>query len=191
MNFAELKSKIEIAAKQAFLEMFEEHGKDGICAFALCSADGAWGAYPATNTTKHLEKKLADEGKYVDLMVKYDAAEWGYEEEGAEELFDEICDLCRNEVQEMCKGESVYQLKGKDKEDVENFQNQLFETLIDVLEKLKSENFFKQIVGEDILLLIYVSDYDFSKEKYSEIVTRLNDNEIKKDCLDWIKTWGR
>ena len=186
INFVELKSKIENATKQVFLEMFKKHGKEGICAFALYSDDGAWTVCPATNTIKHLEKQPVKD----DLIYKYGTEEWKYEGQGADELFGEICELCRNEVQEMCKGNIVYHLKGKDKEDFEKFQSQLFEICIEVLEKLKSENFFKQIVGEDILLLFNVSDYDFSKEKYSEIVTRLNDNEIKNECLDWIKTWG-
>ena len=190
MNFAELKSKIEIAAKQAFQEMFKKHGKEGICAFALCCDEGAWVVAPATNTTKHLEKTLVAD-KHGDLAYKYCPPEWGYECEGADELFDEICDLCRNEALEICRDKYLHQLMGQEKEDFEKFQTQLFETCIEVLEKLKSENFFKQIVGEDILLLFDVSDYDFSKEKYSEIVTRLNDNEIRNECLDWIKGWGR
>ena len=190
MNFTELKSKIENATKQVFLEMFKKHGKEGICAFALYSDEGAWTVCPATDTKKHLEKRLAED-ETDDLIYKYGTAEWKYEGDGADEFFDEICELCRNEVQEMCKGNDVYQLKGKEKENFEKFQSQLFETCIEVLEKLKSENFFKQIVGQDILLLFDVSDYDFSKKKYSEIVTRLNDNEIKKECLDWIKGWGR
>jgi hypothetical protein len=189
MNFAELKKKIEIATKQAFLEMFEKHGKEGICAFSLDSDEGAWTVGPATDTTKHLEERLAED-EYDDLWLKYGTPEWEYEGDGADELFGEICELCRNEVQEMCKGKIVYHLKGEDKENFEKFQRQLFETCIEVLEKLKSENFFKQIVGKDILLLFSVSEYDFSKKEYAEIVARLNDNEIRNECLDWIKTWS-
>ena len=52
MNFTELKNKIEIAAKQAFLEMFEKHGKDEIYAFALYNDEGAMTVCPSTNTMK-------------------------------------------------------------------------------------------------------------------------------------------
>jgi hypothetical protein len=188
MDFVELKRKIEIATRQVISDMFEKHGKDEICAFALCSDGGAWTVVPSTNTKKHIDKQRAANEVDDLLYYKYETAEWEYECEGesADELFDEICELCRNEVP-LPPWELDSEIA---KRDFENFQNQLFETCIEVLEKLKSENFFKQIVGKDILLLFTASDHDFSKKEYREIVTRLNDGEILNDCLDWIKRWS-
>jgi hypothetical protein len=58
-----------------------------------------------------------------------------------------------------------------------------------VLEKLKTENFFKDIVGEDIFLIFSVTEYEFSKKELKNIVARLNDNEYKNEYINWIKTW--
>ena len=179
MNFTELKNKIEIAAKQAFLEMFEKHGKDEIYAFALYSDEGAMTVCPSTNTMKYLKKQDKD-----DLLdYKYEPAEWKYEGLGADKLFDEISKVCYDTVSAIEENEETYE------EEFAKFQNQLYETCIEVLEKLKSENFFKQVAGKDILLLFTVTDYEFSKEKYEEMITRLNDNEYKNEYLDWLETW--
>ena len=178
MDFVELKSKIEIATRQAFLEMFEKHGKDHIYGFALYSDDSAMTVCPSTNTVKHLEKQDKDDFLYY----KYEPAEWKYEMKGADKLFDEISELCYNEVSILEEDDEIYE------RDFEKYQNQLYEICIEVLEKLKSEKFFKQIVGEDILLLFTVTEYEFEKEKYQEIITRLNDNEYKNEYLDWLET---
>lgn len=179
MNFIELKSEIEVATRNAFLEMFKEHEKEGIYAFALYSDEGAMTVCPATNTLEHLEKQSKDDY----LLVKYEPAEWKYEGQGASELFDNICKLCFKKVSEMEENDKIYE------RDFGKYQNQLYETCIEVLEKLKSENFFKQIVGKDVLLLFTATEYVFKKEKYQEIITRLNDNDYKKEYLNWLETW--
>jgi len=178
MNFTKLKDKIEEAAKQAFLEMFEKHGKEEIYAFALYSDGGAWTVCPSTNTMEHLAERDDD-----DIIYKYGTAEWKYEMEGADELFDEISDMCRNEVMNMEKDREIY------KREFGKFQSQLYETCIEVLEKLKSENFFKQIVGKDVFLCFAVSDNDIDMEKERDMITRLNDNEYGKEYLSWMETW--
>jgi hypothetical protein len=180
MDFIELKSKIEIATRQAFLEMFEKHGKDKIYAFALYSDDGAMTVCPSTNTMKHLEQQDKDDLLYQ----KYEPAEWKYEMKGADKLFNEISAFCYDTVSVIEDNEETYE------EEFEKFQNHLYETCIEVLEKLKSESFFKQIVGEEILLLFTATEYEFSKEKRKEIITRLNDNEYKNEYLDWLETWN-
>lgn len=184
MNITELKDKIENAARQAFLEMFEKHGKEGICAFALYSDDGAWTVCPATNTTKHLEEEEKKGYEYGLHYYLYDTAAWKYECDGADELFSEICKFCRNTA---CAIEKNKETREKE---FPKFQKLLFETCIEVLEKLKTENFFKQIVGKDIFLLFTVSDYDYNPKDFERTVSRLNDGKYRDDCLDWIKTWG-
>ncbi len=185
MKITELKSKIENATKQAFLEMFKKHGKEGICAFALYSDEGAWGVVPATNTTKHLEEEEKKGYEHGIHYYLYDTAAWKYECVGATKLFNEICKFCREFVCAMNNN-----METREKE-FSKFQKHLFETCIEVLEKLKSENFFKQMVGKDIFLLFTVSDYGFSAKDFKRIVTRLNDGKYRDDCLDWIKTWGK
>ena len=177
MDFLELKNKIEIATRQAFFEMFEKHGKEEIYAFALYSDEGAMTVCPSTNTMEHLEKQDKDQFLYF----KYEPAEWKYEMQGANNLFSEISKLCWNKVSEL--DDEIYE------REFEKFQNQLYETCIEVLEQLKSENFFKQIIGEDIVLLFTVTEYEFGKEKRKEIITRLNDNEYKNEYLEWLETW--
>jgi len=57
------------------------------------------------------------------------------------------------------------------------------------LEELKSEDFFKQTVGEDIFLIFTVSDYEFSKRDVKKIVNRPNDNNYNKEYFNWMKEW--
>lgn len=184
MKITELKGKIENAARQAFLEMFEKHGEEGICAFALYSDGGAWTVCPATNTTEHLEEEIKNDSE-DEYYYLYETAAWKYECVGADKLFDEICKFCGDTVCAMKKNEKTYE------KEFSTFQKLLFDTCVEVLEKLKSENFFKQIVGKEILLLFTVSDHDFSTKDFERIVTRLNDGKYRDDCLDWIKTWKR
>ena len=188
MNFAELKDKIEEATRQAFLEMFEKHGKEEIYAFALYSDDGAMTVCPSTNTMTHL---TSQDDWQDDLTCKYGPAEWKYECEGADDLFDEICELCRNEFSEKERDEFLRMREDKiDQSKIGKFRVQLYETCIEVLEKLKSENFFKQIVGKDIFLYFTVSDgFEFSREKWQEVIIRLNDNEYRDEYLAWMETW--
>ena len=176
MDFIELKKNIKDATKQAFLEMYEKHGDEGIYAFALYSDEGAMTVCPSTNTLDYLATKKDDEDfKYY----KFEPAEWKYEMQGANRLFNEISKLCWNEVE-----------KNEDNDDAfETFQNQLYQTSIEVLSELKSENFFRQIVGKDIFLIFTVTEYEFSKKELKSIINVLNDNEYNKEYLEWMKTW--
>ena len=175
MNFEDLKQQIEDAARKAFLEIYEKHGAEKIYSFALYSDEGAMTVCPAVNTLENL--KNADEDDF--LYYKYEPAEWAYEMEGAEVEFNEICTRLRNVLDQY-----------EDEEWFAEFQNKLYETCIEVLEKLKSEDFFKRITGEDIFLIFTVSDYEFEKEDLKKIITRLNDNSYKDEYLGWMDTWG-
>lgn len=174
MNITELKEKIELATKQAFTEMYKKHGKEKIYAFALYSDEGAMTVCPSTNTIDALKKHEGDDDF---LYYKYEPAEWKYEMQGADELFNEISKYCRSEVSKM------------EDDEFEPFQKQLYETCLEILLKLKSENFFEQIAGENIFLNFTVSDYEFSKKDVKNIVNSLNDNKYNKEYLDWMKTW--
>ena len=178
MNFTELKSKIENAIKQFFLEVFEKHGEEKIYAFALYSDEGAMTVCPSINTLKFLDKQ----DKEYYLYYKYEPMEWNSEIEEGDELFNEISTLCMEAVLSMGEKEDNHE------KEFAKFQNQLYETCIEVLEKLKSENFFKQIIGEEIFLLFSVSDYEFSKKDLKKMVTQLNDNEYRKEYFAYLKT---
>ena len=176
MNFEILKQKIENATKKAFTEMYEKYGADDIYAFALYSDEDAMTVCPSTNTLKYLENADQDDLVYY----KFAPAEWKYEMKGAEKDFNEICSDLRDELDKIKDDEEWF------------YRNQklVFNTCIDVLEKLKNENFFKNIIGKEIFLTFTVSDYDFEeKDDFKEIITRLNDNEYKTEYLNWMKTW--
>ena len=141
-NFEELKSKIEIATKKGFKENIQKYGSD-ICSFSLISDDGAMTVVPFTNTKSHLEKMQSEDPKYKDVY-EFEPAEW-FTSDGANAEFDDICKTLSLEI---------------DKEDLdfENFKKTLFETCIEVLEKLRTENFFRKELGKELLILFSVSD---------------------------------
>ncbi|MBV8326246.1 DUF4303 domain-containing protein [Chryseobacterium sp.] len=177
MNFEILKQKIETAAKKAFLDAYEKHGSEKIYSFALYSDEGAMTVCPATNTVRVLEH-YAEEGDLV--YYKYEPAEWAYEMEGAEKEFDDICSELRAELDKNDEDNGWF----------EKFQTGLYSACVEVLEKLKKENFFSQITGDEIFLIFTVSDYEFETDDLRKIITRLNDNEYKNEYLAWMDTWG-
>lgn len=175
MNFETLKQKIEEATKKAFIEMFEKYGADEIYGFALYSDEGAMTVCPATNTLKHLTTVDQNDLSYY----KFEPAEWKYEMQGAEIEFNKICEELRNELDQNDDNDDWFT----------DFQKQLFDNCINVLEKLKNEKFFNTITGKNIFLTFTVSDYEFEENVLKNIITRLNDNEYKTEYLEWQKTW--
>lgn len=175
MDFEILKQQIEAAAKKAFLEMYEKHGAEQIYSFALYSDEGAMTICPATNTLQMLDEDDEDL-----LYYKYEPAEWTYEMEGANDDFNEICTRLRSELDQNSENDEWF----------EDFQAKLYTACIEVLEKLKNENFFRQITGRDIFLIFTVSDYEFEKQDLKNIIISLNDNEYKREYLEWMDTWG-
>lgn len=177
MFFDTLKPQIEHATRQAFLEMCAAHGHEGICAFALYSDDGAMTVCPSTNTLQRLQEK-ADPDNLV--YYKFEPAEWAYEMQGADLLFNNICSALY---------EQLKTLDENDETAFPRFKNALFSTCQDVLEKLKNEDFFDTHAGQAVFLTFSVSDHEFSKQEAREIVTRLNNNGYVKEYLDWVETW--
>lgn len=175
MDFEILKQQIEAAVKKAFLEMYEKHGAEQIYSFALYSDEGAMTVCPATNTLQMLDEDDDDL-----LYYKYEPAEWTYEMEGANDDFNEICTRLRSELDQNSENDEWF----------EDFQTRLYTACIEVLEKLKNENFFRQITGRDIFLIFTVSDYEFEKQDLKNIIISLNDNEYKREYLEWMDTWG-
>ncbi|MEJ5102196.1 DUF4303 domain-containing protein [Chryseobacterium sp. MYb328] len=176
MDFETLKQQIEKAAKKAFLEMYEKHGAENIYSFALYSDEGAMTVCPSSNTVETLKEIDEDDAVYY----KYEPAEWTYEMEGADQDFNEICTHLRTELDQHEEDDEWFQ----------QFQAKLYTSCIEVLEKLKNENFFKNTIGKDIFLIFTVSDYEFEKQDLKDIIIRLNDNEYKSEYLEWMETWG-
>jgi hypothetical protein len=176
MDFEILKQQIENAVRKAFLEVYEKHGAEGVYSFALYSDEGAMTVCPAVNTMKVME--MADEDDA--LYYKYEPAEWTYEMKGAEKEFGDICTQLREELDNHDDDDQWF----------EGFQTKLYSICIEVLEKLRNENFFTKITGKDIFLIFTVSDYEFEEEELKNIIVRLNDNEYKSEYLNWMATWG-
>lgn len=179
MNFETLERKIENATKKAFLEIFSKHKEEGVYGFALYSDSGAMTVCPSTNTIDFLEN-LDEEEKEELTYYKFEPAEWKYEMVGADEAFDDVCTELSTELEK------------KDYEDEETFltfRNRLFKLCINVLKKLKEENFFKNTVGKDVFLTFSVSDFEFDKEELENMIVELNENGFREEYLQWIKTW--
>ncbi len=182
-DFEVLKPRIEAATKAAFTEMFQQHGAEEIYAFALYSDEGAMTVCPATNTVAFLNGLSAEEKKELPYY-KFEPAEWKYEMVGADAAFNEISklldtELSKNNFQNEYEEEAVFKA----------FQDQLYSVCVAVLTKLKSEDFFKKIVGRDLFLLFWVSEYEFEKEELIRMVTALNNDAYKEEYLAWMKTW--
>lgn len=183
MSFEILRQNIEDATKKAFIEMFENNGADEIYGFALYSDEEAMTVCPSTNTIKHLTTVDQDDLVYH----KFEPAEWKYEGIGADKEIEEICTQLRTELDE----NEYVDNDEYNEEWFLKFQSQLYETCIGVLEKLKNESFFKQIVGKDIFLIFTVSGYEFKVKDLKNIIERLNENDYKTEYLNWIKTWRK
>lgn len=123
---------------------------------------------------------MLDEDDDDLLYYKYEPAEWTYEMEGANDDFNEICTRLRSELDQNSENDEWF----------EDFRTRLYTACIEVLEKLKNENFFRQITGRDIFLIFTVSDYEFEKQDLKNIIISLNDNEYKREYLEWMDTWG-
>ncbi|MEN7548603.1 DUF4303 domain-containing protein [Rapidithrix thailandica] len=181
MNFKELEQKIESATQKAFIEIFNTHKDEEIYGFSLYSDGGAMTVCPSTNTIDFLNN-LDEEEKEELSYYKYEPAEWKYESVGAEEEFNNISTELRTELEKD-------DFKNEEKETFITFRNHLFKTCINVLNKLKKEAFFKNIVGKDIFLIFSVSDFEFENKELEKIVIELNDNDYKDEYLKWMKTW--
>lgn len=176
-DFKKLALEIEAATRKTFQEMVSHHTNENIYAFALCSDEEATTVYPSTNT----EDFLATKDKVDFTYYKFEPAEWCYEGGKFGKEFSTISHQLYEAIEE--EEEEV------DDEAFEEFQQTLYQTCIDVLLKLKQENFFRNLIGKDIFLLFSVTDYEYDRDKLKEMIVLLNDNAYQQEYLDWMKTW--
>jgi len=185
MDFKKIEQRIEKATKKAFIEMFEKHKEEEIYSFSLYSDEGAMTVCPSTNTIDFL-KNLNEKEKEELPYYKFEPAEWKYEMVGADEDFNEICKNLREELE---KNEFLDNDEYNEKWFLK-FQKDLYQTCINILKKLKKEDFFKKITGRDIFIIFSVSEFEFEKKKIESMITELNDNEYRIEYLEWMKTWS-
>lgn len=183
MNFEELEKKIEIATKKAFVEIFNEHKNEEIYGFALYSDGGAMTVCPSINTLDFL-KNFDEEKKEELTYYKFEPAEWKYEGAGAIEEFDDICKELSSELEK-----NNYENEYEDEDIFVAFRDRLFKSCINVLKKLKEEDFFKKIVGKEIFLTFTVSDFELDNDELENIIIELNEVDYKEEYLEWMKTW--
>lgn len=178
-NFRELGLIIESATRKAFIEMVELHKGERIYAFALYSDEGAMTVCPSTNTLDFLDTRPQSNPPYY----KYEPAEWKYEGDGADVDFSVICGELFDEVE----NEKYYE----DEDGVlfEVFQSQLYKTCVEVLIKLKKENFFRDVLGYDIFLMFSVTDFELDRSFLTEMIIALNEDPYRTEFLNWMKTW--
>ncbi len=189
-NFEKLAVEIEAATRKAFQEMVADHAEEGIYAFALYSDEGAMTVCPSTNTQEFLATAPQDDVVYYS----FEPAEWRYEADGADAEFSAICSKLYDAIEGDFWDESDEVDESEEDEEEEDeefieFQQTLYQTCIDVLLKLKQEDFFKNLIGKDIFLMFSVTDYEYDRTKLEEMITLLNDNPYRQQYLDWMKTW--
>lgn len=110
---------------------------------------------------------------------KFEPAEWKYEMQGADQEFNEISNLLREELDKHSDDDDWFL----------DFQDKLYETCIEVLEKLKQESFFTQITGKEVFLTFTISDYEINSKYIRNLISRLNDNHYKAEFYQWMKSW--
>lgn len=178
-DFESLKKEIVLASKKAFLEVQSHNTNEKLCSFALCSDDGAMTVCPSINTERHLKRAL--DSNNGNLYFKFGTAEWQFEAQGADEMFDAICDKVRG---------TALEVEDRD-EDFLWFRQNLFETCVQSLEQLRREGFFEKHCEPDFLLMFSVSDSDLSVEEELKKIARLNNPVVVKEFKQWTDTWGR
>ncbi|WP_298544925.1 DUF4303 domain-containing protein [uncultured Aquimarina sp.] len=161
MDFNTLKQQIKKVTKKAFIENVAKYGKD-ICAFALVSDDGAMTVVPYTNTKTHLQKMQKEDPVYKEVY-EFEPAEWDTSD-GANDEIDEICDI----LSQQALNENI---------DFVTFKKQVFENCVQVLEELQKDNFFKDSLTKDILVLFSISDTSESEENLIKWAKQVNPNE--------------
>ncbi|XMO86542.1 DUF4303 domain-containing protein [Algibacter sp. AS12] len=159
-----------MAVKTCFRENIQKYGSD-ICSFALISDDGAMTVVPFTNTKSHLMNMQAQNPEHKDYY-EFEPAEW-FTSNGANEEFNAICKMVSLKID-------------NEELDFEYFRNTLFNSCVEVLEKLRSEGFFQKELGKNLLVQFNISDTDEPKKNLINWTKRLNDSTYVKRYQDYM-----
>lgn len=179
-DFSGLADQIAAASRAALSEISARCGDDPVRAFALYTDDGAMTVCPAMATERQLHV-LVDENPDEADFYRFSPTEWPMEGEGAEQAFDALCTRVRTHVMA---------LEGEPEEDstaFEAFREELLETFVQVLERLRAED--PAFADPRLMLLVTVSDGDEDASVLRHRVARLNGPDVQEQFGAWTAAW--
>lgn len=172
-DFQKIEKDIYEATKIAFRELVAHSQTEPLGAFARYTDEGAMTVCPAANTATHLaETQKANTDFAADY--KFSLAEWAYESEGADSLFNAISGQLSARLDELSADESAF----------EEFRDGLFTVCFRVLKTLNADGFFETTAGGPVMLLFAVSDADITARDVA-IVRELNSAKIGDEYEQW------
>lgn len=167
-DFELLYNEIKQAIKNAFIQTINTtDGKIYSFAFSSDFRPEYVGIY--ANTEEYYEQ-TSEVGTEPSFVYRFNIEEWGIVYEGNE--FNSISKKLGEYLQQSC-----------DREFLKNFQKDIFELYLNVMKKLKEENFFLIHYNYPILLFFYIRDY-YSTEDIIKNALLLNKEQ---DLEDFIK----
>ncbi len=180
-DFTELADRIAAACRAALAEISARCGDDPVRAFALYTDEGAMTVCPALATERQLHA-LVDENPDEADFYRFSPTEWPMEGEGAEQVFDALCTCVRTHVmgleEETDGGSAAF----------EAFREELLETFVQVLERLRAED--PAFADPRLMLLVTVSDGDETAAVLRDRIARLNGPEVQQQFGAWAATWA-
>ncbi|AVS85549.1 hypothetical protein C8239_12965 [Paracidovorax avenae] len=180
-DFAELADEIAAASRAALSEMSARCGDDPVRAFALYTDDGAMTVCPAMVTERQLHM-LVDENPGDADFYRFSPTEWPMEGEGAEQAFGALCTRVRSHVM------ALEDEPEEDSTAFEAFSEELLETFVQVLERLRAED--PAFADPRLMLLVTVSDGDESASVLRDRIARLNGPDVQQQFGAWAATWA-
>jgi hypothetical protein len=160
--------------KEIFTSFQAKKDSEIICGFALYSDGSASSIAASLNTRDHLDE-LVEENPDDKEYFRWSPAEWKYE--GLESIKTNSLSKKLFEASGKISGEEFYK-----------FRNQIFDSSVRVLKRMKEEGVFSS-TDEDFILLFSVSDFS---NPASEIawVNALNDEALSQEFEEWITNEG-
>lgn len=161
-DFDYFNSELKHIAKVVFSEGLREYSDETVDSFGIYTDDeGSFVAF-AFNTKEHFEalaqKELNDKEFY-----KYSTANWKYEDAAGN---DNIAKLSERLVE--------YTSLLLTDASIKNFRNKLIDNCVLCLEDLRRENYFREIGGRDIVLMVNLTTDELPKAKLKKIASQLN-----------------
>ncbi|MDT0139998.1 DUF4303 domain-containing protein [Acidovorax sp. PRC11] len=180
-DFTELADQIAAASRAALSEISARCGDDPVRAFALYTDDGAMTVCPALATERQLHT-LADENPDEADFYRFSPTEWPMEGKGAEPAFGALCTRVRTHVM------ALEDEPEEDSTAFEAFREELLETFVQVLERLRAED--PAFADPRLMLLVTVSDGDETAAVLRDRIARLNGPDVQQRFGAWAATWA-
>ncbi|MDJ1497728.1 DUF4303 domain-containing protein [Cytophagaceae bacterium DM2B3-1] len=170
-DFNLFRQQVKEATQNALIEATRQYTGE-VCAFALYSDEGVLTLSPAVNTLSYLQKQQAEDPDNTEYY-QWSPAEWKNEGNLATEDFNQLSALLRNTVLGKTYTESF-----------PRFRENVFETVLSVLEEMRKENWF-----QNMILVFTLTDYDNPRQE-SNWIKRLNDSVHSENFRLWRHSWG-